>query len=73
MIAFHRVLIAIAIAFCAGMTLWALSEWRSGAAGAAGAAGGDARNGALALAVGFAIAGVALAYYLRNLRRFLHR
>ena len=70
MIAFHRVLIATAIAFCAGMTLWALSEWRSGAAGAAG---GDARNGALALAVGFAIAGVVLAYYLRNLRRFLHR
>ena len=61
MIAFHRVLIATAIAFCAGMTLWALSEWRSGAAGA------------LALAVGFAIAGVVLAYYLRNLRRFLHR
>ena len=63
MIAFHRVLIATAIAFCAGMTLWALSSWRSGAAG------GDL----LALAVGFAVAGVVLAYYLRNLRRFLHR
>lgn len=63
MIAFHRVLIATAIAFCAGMTLWALSTWRRGAAG------GDL----LALAVGFAVAGVVLAYYLRNLRRFLHR
>ena len=63
MIAFHRVLIATAIAFCAGMTLWALSTWRNGEAG----------GGALALAVGFAIAGVLLAYYLRNLRRFLHR
>lgn len=62
MIAFHRVLIATAIAFCSGMMLWALARWRAGA-------GGDA----LALAAGFALAGVLLSYYLRNLRRFLHR
>jgi hypothetical protein len=62
MIVFHRVLIATAIAFCAGMILWALAAWR--------AEGGVA---APALAIGFAIAGVLLAYYLRNLHRFLHR
>ena len=62
MIAFHRVLIATAIAFCAGMTLWALGDWRAGAG-----------TSAVVLAAGFALAGVLLAYYLRNLRRFLHR
>lgn len=62
MIAFHRLLIATAIAFCAGMILWSLAAWRAGAGG-----------GALALAAGFALAGVLLSYYLRNLRRFLHR
>ena len=62
MIAFHRVLIATAIAFCAGMTLWGLAEWRA-----------DGGAGSVAMASGFALAGVLLSYYLRNLRRFLHR
>ena len=62
MIVFHRVLIATAIAFCAGMILWSLAAWR---------AGGGAE--APAMAAAFAVAGVLLAYYLRNLQRFLHR
>ena len=62
MIAFHRLLIATAIAFCAAMILWELAAWRAGAGGAA-----------LAIAGGFAVGGVALSYYLINLRRFLHR
>jgi hypothetical protein len=62
MIAFHRVLIATAIAFCGGMVLWALAAWRAGAG-----------TGSVTLAAGFAFAGVLLAFYLRNLRRFLHR
>jgi hypothetical protein len=62
MIAFHRVLIATAIAFCAGMVWFALVAWRGGAGA-----------GAVVLAAGFAFAGVLLAFYLRNLRKFLNR
>ena len=62
MIRFHRLLIATAIAFCAGMTWWGILAWR-------------ANDGVVApaLSAGFALAGVLLAYYLRNLRRFLGR
>ncbi len=62
MIPFHRLLIATAIAFCAFMAGWAGWHWR--------AAGGA---GTLALAAAFAIATLALAYYLRHLNRFLGR
>lgn len=62
MIAFHRFLIATAIVFCAGFALWALAAFRE-------------NDGALQLilAITFALAAAALAYYLKNLRRFLGR
>ena len=62
MIPFHRLLISTAIVFCAGFTAWAAWSY------------GESRNGAsLVLALGFAVATVALAYYLRHLKRFLGR
>ncbi|HYT99533.1 MAG TPA: hypothetical protein VEK85_04105 [Gemmatimonadales bacterium] len=62
MIPFHRLLITTAIAFCAGFTAWAGWSWReSGSAGT------------LALSLFFAVATVALTYYLRHLKRFLGR
>ena len=60
MINFHRALIATAIVFCAGFALWA---------GAAFQRGEGTVN--LMLAMGFGMATLALAYYLKNLRRFL--
>jgi hypothetical protein len=62
MIPFHRFLIATAIVFCIGFAVWAFVAYR-------------ASGGALQLALGivFAVAGVALGYYLKNLNRFLHR
>ena len=62
MIPFHRFLISTAIIFCLGFAGWAFAAYRSS---------GDGRN--LAFAVGFAIAGGLLGYYLRHLNRFLHR
>ncbi|MFN2564882.1 MAG: hypothetical protein ABR499_07735 [Gemmatimonadaceae bacterium] len=62
MIPFHRFLIATAILFCAGFALWAFAAYR--------ATGGTLQ---LTLGIVFAIAGVALGYYLKNLNRFLHR
>ena len=62
MIAFHRVLIGTAILFCLGFAAWAGMAYR---------AGGGATP--LALAVGFGVAGLTLAYYLRHLNRFLGR
>ena len=62
MIGFHRFLIATAIIFCAGFAVWAFAAFRS--------AGGST---ALVLAIVFAVAAAALSYYLKNLRRFLHR
>ncbi|HYK83004.1 MAG TPA: hypothetical protein VEU55_07645 [Gemmatimonadales bacterium] len=62
MIPFHRLLIATAIVFCAGFAAWAAWDWR--------------RSGepvALAMACAFAVATVALTYYLRHLKRFLGR
>ncbi len=61
MIGFHRFLIGTAILFCALFAVWTFVAYR--------AAG---RGGELALAIAFAIAAVALAYYLRHLNRFLH-
>ena len=62
MIPFHRFLIGTAILFCLGFAAWAAESYR--ASGAAGE---------LALAVIFAVLGLGLTYYLKNLNRFLHR
>jgi hypothetical protein len=59
-IPFHRVLIATAIVFCAFMAAWAGWRWRV-----------DGSTATLALAAAFAVATLALAYYLRHLSRFL--
>ena len=61
MIVFHRFLIVTAILFCAGFSAWTIAAWREGGGG----------RGTLALGVAFALAAVALAVYLRNLKRFL--
>ena len=62
MIIFHRFLIGTAILFCAGFAVWVFLDSRtSGSAGA------------MVLSVTFAVAAVALSYYLKNLKRFLHR
>ena len=62
MIAFHRLLIGTAIVFCGGFAVWAIVAFQ-------------ANGGALPLVLGvtFALAAVALSYYLKNLRRFLGR
>ena len=62
MIPFHRLLISTAIVFCAGFAAWAAWHYRQS---------GDLLM--LLTAVAFALAAVALAYYLRHLRRFLGR
>lgn len=62
MIPFHRVLISTAIVFCGGFALWALGQYL-----------GSKSSGMMALTIVFAILAVALAYYLRNLKRFLGR
>ena len=62
MIPFHRVLIATAILFCGGFALWALGQYVT-----------LKRPGMLALTIIFAVLSLALAYYLRNLKRFLGR
>jgi hypothetical protein len=61
-IPFHRVLIATAILFCGGFALWALGQYVE-----------LKRPGMLALTIVFAFLALALAYYLRNLKRFLGR
>lgn len=62
MIPFHRLLIGTAILFCAGFAAWALRAY------------GETRSsGSLVIGVVFALAAVALAYYLKNLRRFLRK
>ncbi len=62
MIPFHRVLIVTAILFCGGFALWALANYVA-----------EHQPGMLALTLVFGFLGVALAYYLRNLKRFLGR
>jgi uncharacterized membrane protein YdjX (TVP38/TMEM64 family) len=62
MIPFHRFLIGTAIVFCVGFAGWAFAAYR--------ATGGGLQLG---LGVVFAIASLALGYYLKNLNRFLHR
>ena len=62
MIPFHKLLIATAIVFCAFMAVWAGWRWRV-----------EGGTGTLALGATFAVLTAALAYYLRNLKRFLGR
>jgi hypothetical protein len=62
MIPFHRFLITTAILFCVGFAAWAFAAYRMTGAGSN-----------LAFALGFALAGGVLGYYLKNLNRFLHR
>ncbi len=60
MIPFHRALIGTAIVFCAVFGAWSLARFRD-----------DGSMVMLALGLGFTAGGIGLAYYLRNLRRFL--
>ncbi len=62
MIIFHRFLIGTAILFCIGFAVWTFAANRD--------EGGTLQ---LVLGVAFAVAAVALGYYLKNLDRFLHR
>ena len=62
MIPFHRLLISTAIVFCAGFAAWAAWTYRQS---------GDGLM--LLTGVAFAVAAVALGYYLRHLNRFLGR
>lgn len=62
MIIFHRFLIATAILFCVGFSAWSLAAFRASGGGLL-----------LGLGVAFALAALALAYYLKNLDRFLGR
>jgi hypothetical protein len=61
-IPFHRLLITTGIAFCAGFAAWSGWSYRQS---------GQALM--LVMGLAFAVAAVALAYYLRNLKRFLGR
>jgi hypothetical protein len=62
MIPFHRFLIGTAICFCLGFAGWTFADYRH-----------TASVWELALAIVFASGGALLAYYLKNLDRFLHR
>ena len=62
MINFHRVLIGTAIVFCGVFATWAFIAY--------GRAGSGVH---LVLTIAFAAATIALAYYLKNLKRFLRR
>ena len=62
MIPFHRVLITTAIVFCAGFALWSLGQYLA-----------FKHADMLALTVVFGLFAVGFSYYLRNLKRFLHR
>ena len=60
LIFFHRLLIATAILFCLGFAVWEFLDYRENGAVTA-----------LLLGLAFAVAGIALIYYLRHLKRFL--
>jgi hypothetical protein len=62
MIPFHRFLIGTAILFCAGFAIWSIREFST-----------TSNTSQLVLGVSFALAAAGLAYYLKNLRRFLRR
>lgn len=60
LLAFHRFLIAAAIAFCLGFAVWEFWAWA-----------GTRDTGTLVLGILFVGLGAGLALYLRRLRRFL--
>ncbi len=60
LIIFHRILIGTAIVFGAGFALWEFLAYRRT---------GVVEN--LLIAIGAAVVAVALAYYLKNLKRFV--
>ena len=60
LISFHRILIAVAILFCAGYGLYELSAFAKGAG-----------NGSLAISGLFFVFTAGLTYYLRRLKHFL--
>jgi hypothetical protein len=60
LVPFHRLLIAVAIIFCAGFAAWELRAFLN-----------DGEVIDLALAIAFAAAAAGFGYYLRHLRRFL--
>ena len=62
MIPFHRFLIGTAILFCLGFAAWTGVAYRASGA-----------TSDLAFTVVFAVLGIALGYYLKNLQRFLRR
>lgn len=62
MIPFHRLLIATAILFCGGFSMWALGRYLV-----------LKQTGMLLLTLVFALFTVALSYYLLHLKRFLGR
>lgn len=62
MIGFHRVLIATAIFFFAGLGVWMLSAYW-----------GNGSVVLLVLGISFGVIAVGMSYYLRNLKRFLER
>ncbi len=62
MIPFHRLLIGTGIAFSGGFALWAFVRYRQAPSVLM-----------LVLTIVFTAAALALAYYLRHLRRFLDR
>lgn len=61
MIYFHRFLIGTAILFCAVFSWWSFEASRASGAW-----------NLKVLAIAFAFAVLVLAYYLKNLKRFLH-
>jgi hypothetical protein len=60
MIPFHRLLISVAIVFCAGFAVWGWREYQR-----------TATTWSLASAIAFAVFAVLLAVYLAFLKRFL--
>lgn len=60
LISFHRLLIAIAIIFCAGYAIWEILRFLDGG-----------EIGSILLAVAFGTAAMGLGYYLRHLGRIL--
>ena len=61
MIGFHKVLISVAVVFCAGFAIYEWQDYQ--------AVGGSL---SLGLAIAFLIADIALGYYLAHLNRFLY-
>lgn len=61
LIRFHQLLIASAIVFCHGFAIWEFVAFAR-----------EGGTGRILIGVGFAVAGLALTYYLIHLRRMLN-